>query len=125
MTVEFRLCELARSARHAQWVSAARHRQHDVEGFAPVAALGDARATAAPLICHALHRLLAFAQQATVVLHRKLAAFADVAEVRRNGRHAATAASDFDHHLGGAAHGRGLDALADRRRTFAQPAACA
>ena len=120
---EFRLGELACGALHSQWVGASRHRQHDVEGFAPIAALGDARATVTPLICHVLHRLFALALQASVVLHWQPASLADVAEVRSDGHHAPSTPGDFDHDLRGAAYGDGLDALTDGCSAFPQRAA--
>jgi hypothetical protein len=49
--------------------------------------------------------------EAAVVLERQPSALADVAKVRGDGRHAATFASDLDHHLRRPPNHGGLNAL--------------
>jgi hypothetical protein len=122
---QFDLRELARRALHGQRVGAARHRQHDVEGLAPLTGFSDVvdqRAAEAPVIGQVVQRVLASHGLSTLVLDVEPAVLADVAEVGSDGLHAAPAARHLDHHLRRAAdHGR-FDALADGGGALACPA---
>ena len=75
----------------------------------------DQAAAEAPVVGQLAQRLLAAHRLAALVLDVEPAVLADVAQVRRDGLHAAPAAGDLDHDLRRAAHDGGLDALADRR----------
>src|SRR5678816_4031697 len=109
------LGELAGGLLDDAGVGPARHRQHDVEGLAPMALLADVGAAVLPLPLDALERLLAALDDVAVVLDVETTVLGDVAKVRPDRRHAPPSPRHLDHDLGGTAHG-GLDAVADRRR---------
>ena len=115
---QFDLRELARGALYGQRVGATRHRQHDVEGLAPRADVLDQAAAVTPVVGQFAQRVLAAHRLAAFVFHLEPTSPADVAQVRRNGLHAAAAAGDLDHHLRGSAHDCCGDALAQRRGTM-------
>ena len=97
---------------HGQRIGAARHRQHDVEGFAAWAHGVDLGAADAPLALDLVQRLLAAFDSAAVVFDVQAASSADVAQMCSDRRHAAAAAGDLDHDLWRTPHRR-LDAAAD------------
>jgi hypothetical protein len=76
---------------------------------------------ATPLLDEVVHALLAFVHHAPVVFDGQPALLADVAKVGRDGRHAASAASDLDHHLRRAAHDSGVQARPDGAGTVVEP----
>jgi hypothetical protein len=72
------------------------------------------------LVRQGAQRILTLAHHAAVVLERQPACLGDVAEVRCDSAHAATAASHLDHHLRRSAqHGR-LEPGADGSGTLAK-----
>ena len=88
----------------------------DVESLAPLAWLSifrNARTTHAPLIGQVVQAVFALQGFPSLVFDFKPPVFADVAEVRRYGRHAPPSPGNLDHDLRGTPDNGGFDALAD------------
>src|ERR1019366_7287428 len=106
-------CKLPGREQHRLRIGASRHRQHEVEGLAPMA---DVVAAELPLSLDVEQGALAALDDAPVILDLEPAVSGDVTEVGSYCPHAPPSPGDLDHDLGRSANG-GFDAAADHLGT--------